>query len=88
MPAYASPVDTEVHGEYSIRRRDGDPSPLHRSAGRIRDDGTAPLTPAPGRHHLHSGRFRPWARRSVLTVELTEPRVEQSRVEQKRGQDS
>lgn len=71
MPTYASPVDTEVHGEYSIRRRDGDPRPLYRFAGRVRDDGTSPFTPDPGRYHLYSGRFCPWAQRSVLTVELT-----------------
>lgn len=71
MTAYASPVDTEVHGEYSIRRRDGDPRPLYRFAGRVRDDGSTPFTPDPGRYHLYSGWFCPWAQRSVLAVELT-----------------
>lgn len=64
---FATPADTAVHGEYAINRSPDDPRPVYRFAGRL---GT-PWHPAePGRYHLYSGAFCPWAQRSVLVIEL------------------
>lgn len=63
MTAFASPVDTQAHGEYAIRREPGDTRPLYRFTERADD-------PSAGRYHLYAGWFCPWAQRSTLTVEL------------------
>jgi putative glutathione S-transferase len=61
---YASPADVATYGEYRITRDD---RPRYRFAERI--GGTA--HPAePGRYHLYSGWFCPWAHRSTLVVAL------------------
>lgn len=70
MTTYASPADTATHGEYTINRTNDDPRPLYRFAGRISADGSTPFPAEPGRYHLYSGWFCPWAQRSVLAVEL------------------
>jgi len=67
---YASPVDTEAHGEYRIVRDPDDPRPLYRFDGRIRSDGSTPFAPEAGRYHLYSGWFCPWAQRVVITRSL------------------
>lgn len=70
MTTYASPVDTATHGEYSIPQTADDARPLYRFAGRITSDGSSPFPAEPGRYHLYSGWFCPWAQRSTLVVEL------------------
>lgn len=63
-PRYASPVDTATFGEYRIVRDPDDPRPLYRFRGRV-PEGTEP-----GRYHLYSGWFCPWAQRVVITRTL------------------
>lgn len=65
--SFATPADTAVHGEYSINRSADDPRPVYRFAGRL---GSAQFPAEPGRYHLYSGKFCPWAQRSVLAIEL------------------
>jgi putative glutathione S-transferase len=65
-PRYASAVDTAAHGEYSIRRRLGDPRPLYRFTGRLAAGSR--FEPEPGRYHLWSGWFCPWAQRSTIVI--------------------
>jgi glutathionyl-hydroquinone reductase len=75
-PQYASPVDTERFGEYRITQRPDDPRPLYRFTGRLIAPGPdAAETPGryvaePGRFHLYSGWFCPWAQRSTLVIAL------------------
>jgi glutathionyl-hydroquinone reductase len=68
MTTFATPVDTATFGDYAINRAADDPRPVYRFGGRITSDG--PFTPDPGRYHLYSGLFCPWAQRSVLAIEL------------------
>ena len=67
---YASPVDTEQHGEYRITQTGEDPRPLYRFEGRISDDGSTPFAAESGRYHLYSGWFCPWAQRVTIVHEL------------------
>jgi putative glutathione S-transferase len=69
-PRYASPVDTATFGEYKIVRDPHDPRPLYRFEGRISTDGSTPFRAEPGRYHLYSGWFCPWAQRIVITRSL------------------
>lgn len=66
-PRYASPADTALHGEYRIAQRPDDHRPLYRFEGRISTDGSTPFHAEPGRYHLYSGWFCPWAQRAVIT---------------------
>lgn len=67
---FASPVDLDTHGEYRIDQRPDDPRPLYRFEGRISTDGSTPFHAEPGRYHLYSGWFCPWAQRVVITRSL------------------
>lgn len=66
LPRYASPVDVETFGPYTIKRTPGDTRPLYRFAGRITADGSSGLPAEPGRYHLYSGWFCPWAQRTTI----------------------
>ncbi|HEY6798974.1 MAG TPA: glutathione S-transferase C-terminal domain-containing protein [Kineosporiaceae bacterium] len=65
---FADAVDVTRHAEYRIRRDPADPRPLHRFAGRIGTDAEFPAEP--GRYHLYSGWFCPWAQRTVIVRAL------------------
>ncbi|SDS96812.1 putative glutathione S-transferase [Friedmanniella luteola] len=65
---FASPVDTERHGEYRIHQRPEDPRPLYRFTGRLSSDGSTAFHAEPGRYHLYAGWFCPWAQRVVLQI--------------------
>jgi putative glutathione S-transferase len=73
---YASPVDVERYGAYRITQAGDDPRPLYRFTGRVVAPGAGVAdTPSrfvaePGRFHLYSGWFCPWAQRSTLVVAL------------------
>lgn len=67
---FASPADTGVFGEYSIRREPGDERPVYRFDGRITADGSSGFRAEPGRYHLYSGWFCPWAQRVTIVREL------------------
>ncbi len=67
---YASPVDTETYGEYRIRRAEGDDRPLYRFSSRITADGSSGLRAEPGRYHIYSGWFCPWAQRVAIQLAL------------------
>lgn len=69
-PRYASPADTAAHGEYRIAQSPDDRRPLYRFEGRISADGSTPFHAEPGRYHLYSGWFCPWAQRTVITRSL------------------
>ena len=69
-PRYADPVDVARHGEYRVRREPGDTCPLYRFAGRVQADPDAEFPAAPGRYHLWSGWFCPWAQRTVIVRAL------------------
>jgi putative glutathione S-transferase len=69
-PTSASPVDTATFGEYRINRKPHDARPLYRFEGRISTDGSTPFHAEPGRYHLYSGWFCPWAQRTVITRSL------------------
>jgi glutathionyl-hydroquinone reductase len=70
MSNYASPVDTETYGEYTITREPQDTRPVYRFTGRISDDGSTPYPAETGRYHVYSGWFCPWAQRVTLVIEL------------------
>ncbi|MET0930311.1 MAG: glutathione S-transferase C-terminal domain-containing protein [Aeromicrobium sp.] len=70
MTTFATPTDLAAHGEYTIERSADDPRPLYRFSGRMSRDGSTPFAAEPGRYHLYSGWFCPWAQRSVLVIEL------------------
>ena len=70
MSNYASPVDTETYGEYTITREPDDTRPVYRFTGRISDDGSTPYPAESGRYHVYSGWFCPWAQRVTLVIEL------------------
>jgi putative glutathione S-transferase len=65
-PRFASPADTKTHGEYRINRIPGDERPLYRFTGRITADGSSGFKAEPGRYHLYSGWFCPWAQRTII----------------------
>lgn len=67
---YASPVDTQRFGEYTIRRDPGDERPTYRFEGRISNDGSTPFAAEAGRYHIYSGWFCPWAQRVVIAHAL------------------
>lgn len=69
--AFASPVDTELHGEYRITQSPDDPRRLYRFTGRISTDGSTLFAAESDRYHVYSGWFCPWAQRVTLVVELT-----------------
>jgi putative glutathione S-transferase len=66
LPRYASAVDVEQFGPYTIKREPGDSRPLYRFAGRITADGSSGFSAEPGRYHLYTGWFCPWAQRTVI----------------------
>lgn len=76
-PRYASPADVERYGQYQIVRAADDPRPLYRFTGRVVAPGDgveeAPgrFLAEPGRFHLYSGWFCPWAQRSTLVLALS-----------------
>ncbi len=63
---YASPTDVATYGEYTIKQDPADPRPLYRFTGRITADGSSGYRAEPGRYHLYSGWFCPWAQRVTL----------------------
>lgn len=65
---YASPVDTEIHGEYAIRRDPGDTRPIYRFRHRLTADGSSGFRAEPGRYHLYGGWFCPWSQRVILEL--------------------
>jgi len=73
-PQYASPVDRERYGEYRITQDPADPRPRYRFTGRLIAPASARpdtrFVAEPGRFHLYSGWFCPWAQRSTLVVAL------------------
>ncbi len=75
-PRYASPADLERYGAYRIVRDPDDARPLYRFTGRVVspgagiEDGPGRYVAAPGRFHLYSGWFCPWAQRSTLVIAL------------------
>ncbi len=69
---YASPTDVATHGAYTIRRDPADPRPLYRFTGRITADGSSGYRAEPGRYHIYSGWFCPWAQRITLQIALNE----------------
>lgn len=66
MTSYASPVDAETFGDYTIRRDPGDTRPLYRFTGRITEDGSSGYPAEPGRYHLYAGWFCPWSQRVTI----------------------
>ncbi|MBL7498635.1 glutathione S-transferase C-terminal domain-containing protein [Frankia sp. CNm7] len=69
-PVYASPTDVQTYGAYTIRRDPGDTRPLYRFTGRITADGSSGHRAEPGRYHIYSGWFCPWAHRVTLQIAL------------------
>ncbi|HST86705.1 MAG TPA: glutathione S-transferase C-terminal domain-containing protein [Kineosporiaceae bacterium] len=75
-PRYASAPDVDRYGQYRIVRDPDDPRPLYRFTGRIVaaaadvDEAAGRFVAEPGRYHLYSGWFCPWAQRSTLVVAL------------------
>ncbi len=67
---FASPVDTDRFGSYTIRRDPGDQRPLYRFEGRISTDGSTTFAAEAGRYHLYSGWFCPWAQRVTIVHAL------------------
>jgi putative glutathione S-transferase len=67
---YADPVDVVRYGQYRIDRSPDDPRPLYRFAGRIGTGPGAEFPAEPGRYHLYSGWFCPWAQRAVIVRAL------------------
>jgi putative glutathione S-transferase len=67
---YASPVDLQRYGTYSVPQRPDDPRPLYRFTGRLTRDGSSGYPAVPGRYHLYAGWFCPWAQRVVLELEV------------------
>jgi len=73
-PQYASAADTERFGRYRIPDDPADPRPHYRFAGRLHAPGSSRpdtrFVAEPGRFHLYSGWFCPWAQRSTLVIAL------------------
>jgi glutathionyl-hydroquinone reductase len=67
---YATDVDTRRYGEYRIVRDPADPRPLYRFDGRITWGSWGEFPAEPGRYHLYSGWFCPWAQRTVIVRAL------------------
>ncbi|WP_109473066.1 glutathione S-transferase C-terminal domain-containing protein [Ornithinimicrobium cavernae] len=65
MSSFASPADTSVHGVYRVPQAPDDPRPLLRFDGRV---GSPEFPATPGRYHLYSGWFCPWAQRSTAVL--------------------
>jgi putative glutathione S-transferase len=70
LAQFASPVNTDTYGQYRIKREPGDTRPTYRFTGRISTDGSTPFAAEPGRYHIYSGWFCPWAQRTMITREL------------------
>ncbi|BCB83810.1 hypothetical protein Psuf_011230 [Phytohabitans suffuscus] len=66
----ASAADPERYGEYRFARRPGDRRPLYRLTGRVTADGSSGFAAEPGRYHIYSGWFCPWAQRTLITRAL------------------
>jgi putative glutathione S-transferase len=66
QPRYASAVDTQAFGAYRINRDPGDDRPLYRFTSRITADGASGFRAEPGRYHIYSGWFCPWAQRTII----------------------
>jgi putative glutathione S-transferase len=64
---YASPTDVDRYGSYAVPQRPGDTRPVYRFRGRVGHD--AELPAEPGRYHLWSGWFCPWAHRATIVRE-------------------
>jgi glutathionyl-hydroquinone reductase len=73
---FASPADVRAYGDYRVPQVPGDHRPLYRFTGRLiagREhlvDRPGHFVAAPGRYHLYSGWFCPWAHRSTLVIAL------------------
>ncbi|CAO5191692.1 glutathionyl-hydroquinone reductase [Frankia sp. AiPs1] len=67
---FASPTDVATYGQYTIRQDPGDPRPLYRFTARITADGSSGYRAEPGRYHIYSGWFCPWAQRVILQIAL------------------
>ncbi|ONH27580.1 glutathione S-transferase [Pseudofrankia asymbiotica] len=70
LTGYATPTDVDTYGAYTIRRDPADPRPLYRFTGRITADGSSGYRAEPGRYHIYSGWFCPWAQRITLQIAL------------------
>jgi glutathionyl-hydroquinone reductase len=70
LAGYAGPIDVARYGEYRIAPPTADSRPLYRFAGRITADGSSGFAAEPGRYHLYSGWFCPWAQRTVIVRAL------------------
>jgi putative glutathione S-transferase len=74
VPAYASPVDFEAHGQYGAGRG-FDPGqawqrPRYPFRGRITADGSGDFAAEPGRYHLYIAWGCPWAQRTAIVRAL------------------
>ncbi|GII64221.1 glutathione-dependent reductase [Sphaerisporangium krabiense] len=71
MSQYAGPVDHDTYGQYGpgngFERGDG---PVYPFQGRVTADGSSGFQAEPGRYHLYSGWFCPWAQRAVIVRTL------------------
>jgi putative glutathione S-transferase len=64
---FASPADVATYGEYRIPpAQPGDTRPRYRFTGRITADGSSGYRAEPGRFHIYSGWFCPWAQRVTI----------------------
>ncbi|MCM3884359.1 glutathione S-transferase C-terminal domain-containing protein [Frankia sp. R82] len=68
--SYASPTDVATYGAYTINQDPADPRPLYRFTGRLTADGSSGYRAEPGRYHVYSGWFCPWAQRVTLQIAL------------------
>jgi glutathione S-transferase/putative glutathione S-transferase len=71
MSLYAGPVDHDAFGQYGpgngFERGEG---PFYPFQERITADGSSGFKAEPGRYHLYSGWFCPWAQRAVIVRTL------------------
>jgi glutathionyl-hydroquinone reductase len=73
---YASPTDLERYGAYQVVQAADDPRPRYRFTGRVVapgpgvEEASGRFVAEPGRFHLYSGWFCPWAQRSTLVLAL------------------
>ncbi|WP_415394307.1 hypothetical protein ACMTN4_00620 (plasmid) [Rhodococcus globerulus] len=64
--AFASPVDTELHGAYRITQSPDDPRPLCGFTGRIGTNGSSPFAAEADRYHGYTAAF---ARGAIATLD-------------------